>query len=71
MAPLGESGDEHPFEIVLRFAHGYREIIIADNARLNTVLPDAGRWALDLSASALWSHLNHWGRPRPTAYGDL
>jgi hypothetical protein len=21
-----------------------------------------GRWVLDLSASALWSHLNHWGR---------
>ena len=62
MAPLGESGEEHPFEIMLRFAHGYREIIIADNARLNTVLPDAGRWTLDLSASGLWSHLNHWGR---------
>lgn len=41
---------------------GYRDIIIADNAKLNTALPDAGRWTLDLSASSLWSHLNHWGR---------
>jgi hypothetical protein len=61
-APLSENGTEHPFESVLRFAYGYRDIITADNTRLNTVLPDAGRWTLDLSASGLWSHLNHWGR---------
>lgn len=61
-APLGGDGREHPFELVLRFAHGYRKIIIADNARIDTVLPDQGRWTLDLSASGLWSHLNHWGR---------
>jgi hypothetical protein len=60
--PLLDDGMEHPFESVLRFAYGYRDIIIADNANLNTVLPDGGRWTLDLSASALWSHLNHWGR---------
>ena len=23
---------------------------------------DGGRWVLDLSASALWSHLNYWGQ---------
>jgi hypothetical protein len=60
--PLTEGGTEHPFESVLRFAYGYRDIIIADNANLNHVLPDHGRWTLDLSASGLWSHLNHWGR---------
>lgn len=53
--------NEHPFEPVRRFAYGYREIIVADNARLRRELPEAGRWTLDLSTSALWSHLNHWG----------
>jgi hypothetical protein len=24
-------------------------------------IPDEGRWTLDLSTSALWSHLNYWG----------
>lgn len=59
--PLTLEGTEHPFESILRFAYGYREIIIADNARLDKELPDRGRWTLDLSTSALWSHLNHWG----------
>ena len=63
-APLSVEGTEHPFESVLRFAHGYRDVIIADNARLSTDLPDSGRWTLDLSASGLWSHLNHWGAHR-------
>lgn len=60
--PLSDKGTEHPFESVLRFAYGYRDIITADNATLDAVLPESGRWTLDLSASALWSHLNHWGR---------
>jgi hypothetical protein len=60
--PLTEDGKEHPFQTVLRFAYGYRDIIIADNARIDTILPDGGRWTLDLSASGLWSHLNYWGR---------
>jgi hypothetical protein len=37
-------GTEHPFETILRFAYGYRDIIIADNAKLRTELPDGGRW---------------------------
>lgn len=60
--PLSGKGTEHPFESVLRFAYGYRDIIIADNARLDKELPEGGRWTLDLSTSALWSHLNQWGR---------
>lgn len=59
--PLTKMGTEHPFETILRFAYGYRSIIIEDNASLDKVLPDSARWTLDLSASALWSHLNHWG----------
>ncbi len=59
--PLTLEGTEHPFESILRFAYGYRDIIIADNARMDKELPDGGRWTLDLSTSALWSHLNHWG----------
>jgi Protein of unknown function (DUF3800) len=59
--PLTLEGTEHPFESILRFAYGYRDIIIADNARLDKELPDGGRWTLDLSTSGLWSHLNHWG----------
>lgn len=60
--PLRDDGTEHPFESVLRFAYGYRNLIIPDNATLDTLLPDGGRWTLDLSASGPWSHLNHWGQ---------
>lgn len=60
--PLKDDGTDDPFELVLRFAYGYRHRIIADNASLDTTMPDAGRWVLDLSASGLWSHLNYWGR---------
>jgi hypothetical protein len=61
--PLTTDGSgEHPFESVLRFAYGYRDIIIADNATLEKDLPENGRWALDLSATGLWCHLNRWGR---------
>ncbi len=61
--PLTRDGSgEHPFEWVLRFACGYRDVIIADNVELPTVLPDSGRWTLDLSATSLWCHLNRWGR---------
>ena len=37
--PLSEKGTEHPFESILRFAYGYRDIITADNANLNTLPP--------------------------------
>jgi Protein of unknown function (DUF3800) len=60
--PLSGDRHDHPFELVLRFARGYRHIIVADNACIDVLLPDQGRWVLDLSASGLWSHLNYWGR---------
>ncbi|MEQ9347515.1 MAG: DUF3800 domain-containing protein [Thalassospira sp.] len=56
-----EHEDQSPFSSILKFARGYRELIVADNADLNAVLPDQGKWILDLSNSSLWSHLNHWG----------
>lgn len=62
--PLSEYEREHPFEMVLRFAHGYRALIIADNAKIVDASSDRGRWVLDLSTSALWSHLNHWGKKK-------
>jgi hypothetical protein len=40
--PLSEDGTEHPFESILRFAYGYRDIITADNAHLNTLPLDSG-----------------------------
>lgn len=59
--PPASGEQEHPFDMVLRFAHGYRRRIIADNEYLTSLSADGGRWTLDLSISALWSHLNHWG----------
>jgi hypothetical protein len=59
--PLTDEGKEHPYESILRFAYGYRDLIIRDNTRMKREVPDRGRWTLDLSASALWSHLNYWG----------
>lgn len=53
--------DVSPFSSILKFARGYKELIIADNADLDKALPDQGNWVLDLSTSSLWSHLNHWG----------
>lgn len=54
----------HPLKLVLRFANGYRDIIVADNARLRTTTPDEGKYVLDMSAAGLWSLLNHWGQQK-------
>jgi hypothetical protein len=51
-----------PFGMVVKFAQGYKELIVADNQRMRDQTPDAGKWALDISISGLWSLLNHWGR---------
>jgi len=60
--PVSKGEKEHPFNMILRFARGYRDIIIEDNADLISSSADGGRWVLDLSISALWSHLNFWGQ---------
>lgn len=54
--------EDHPLKLVFRFANGYRDIIVADNARLRTTTPDEGKYVLDVSAAGLWSLLNHWGQ---------
>lgn len=59
---LTENDTGEPFELILRFSSGYKDTIAADNATLSEELANNGKWALDLSASALWSHLNHWGQ---------
>lgn len=55
-------GQPHPFELIQRFATGYKTIIAEDNANIERHAVDKGTWTLDLSASAIWSHLNHWGK---------
>lgn len=59
--PEKSDRDPHPFELIQRFATGFKHVIAKDNAMLEQVAVDGGKWTLDLSASALWSHLNHWG----------
>jgi hypothetical protein len=60
------SGD--PFQSILAFIRGYRAAILEDNSDLDSMLPDNGRWVLDLSTTSLWAHLNHWGKTgRPLA----
>ena len=58
LPPLGDDAAGHPFELVLRFARGYKPEITRDNANIPKETVDGGKWVLDLSASALWSHLN-------------
>ena len=53
---------DDPFGIVLDFAQGYREQIIADNTRMRRESIDEGKWVLDVSVSGLWSLLNYWGQ---------
>ena len=60
----GPIGQPHPFELIRRFATGYKEVIAQDNANIEHLTPDKGTWTLDLSASGLWSHLNHWGKQK-------
>ena len=67
LAPLlfeykGDRTDEnaHPFDLIRRFATAHRNLIAADVRRMRKDVPDGGVWTLDLSASALWSHLKHW-----------
>lgn len=56
------SEQPHPFELIQRFATGHKRAIAKDIADLKKHTSDKGTWALDLSASGLWSHLNHWGQ---------
>lgn len=52
----------HPFELIQRFATGFKKLIATDVANIKNHTTDKGTWTLDLSASGLWSHLNYWGQ---------
>lgn len=60
-AHLNRIADDDPFKIVVKFAQGYRNIIVEDNRRMKAHAADGGKWALDVTISGLWSLLNHWG----------
>jgi hypothetical protein len=54
--------EDNPFEIVRRFAQGYRRRIISDNLSGLAETADSGKWTLDLGISGLWSLLSHFGK---------
>jgi hypothetical protein len=58
---LSRFADDDPFKMVVKFAQGYRAIIVDDNRRMKAHAADQGKWALDVTISGLWSLLNHWG----------
>lgn len=53
----------NPFEMVTKFANGYRDIIVADNQSERDALRP-GTLTLDLASSALFSVLCHFGKER-------
>lgn len=53
---------QHPFELIIRFATAHRKTIAKEVREVQHHTIDKGTWILDLSASGLWSHLNHWGQ---------
>lgn len=48
---------------ILRFARGYNAVIVREARDMERV--GAGKWVLDLSISALFSHLVAWGERHP------
>jgi len=62
------AADEDPFRLILEFAQGYRDLIVADNADIAVHTPDRGKWTLDVAIASLFSLCTHWGRTgRPLA----
>lgn len=49
---------------ILRFARGYNVIIARETQHLRQT-GDAGKWVLDMTSSALFSHLMEWGERHP------
>jgi hypothetical protein len=59
---LGSSPSEAPDPMIgqiLRFARGYNVLIAAETRRLNR--SGEGKWILDLTTTAIFSHLAAWG----------
>jgi hypothetical protein len=64
---LGSSAEvEHgdSLDKIRRFARGYN-VIIAQETRSLRQANDQGRWVLDLTTTAVYSHLVEWGRRHP------
>lgn len=61
--PPGTALDpKEPLSDILKFAQGYASVIASENAHLQRGVSDLGKWALDLTSSALFSLLvRHWG----------
>ena len=60
-ATLTKLSDSDPFKMIVKFAQGYRDVIVSDNQRMLVEMSDQGKWALDVSIAGLWSLLNYWG----------
>jgi len=64
---FGAAAGPHPdplVEQVLRFARGYADII-AEETRALERTGDSGKWVLDLTLTAVFSHLAAWGERHP------
>lgn len=59
--PAQSLDPENPFEMVRRFAQGYRDRILSDNLEGLPAMSDGGRWTLDLGIAGLWSLLSFFG----------
>lgn len=53
---------QNPFNCILDFANGYRDLIVPDNDEIRYLMPDKGKWILDISIAAVWSLCNFWGQ---------
>ena len=53
--------DKQPISQILRFARGYNVVIAQETAHLRET-KDTGKWILDLTVSAVFSHLVAWGQ---------
>jgi hypothetical protein len=59
--PAQQLEPDNPFEMVRRFAQGYRDLILHDNLDGLPAMADGGKWTLDLGIASLWSLLSHFG----------
>ncbi len=60
----GATDADHPISQILRFARGYNVPIAAETESLKETR-DTGKWVLDLTVTAVFSHLVAWGERHP------
>jgi hypothetical protein len=64
---LGSGPEDDPMDplgMVRRFARGFNVVIARETQSLREI-GDRGRWMLDLTTTAVYSHLVAWGRRHP------